>query len=82
MLVIGGGASEIGVKAIREGRWTGTIAFFPVTMGEYSIQALADAFAGKKVNPVVDSDKIGPLPALVTKAELDAHPDFRGEWAQ
>jgi ribose transport system substrate-binding protein len=82
MLVIGGGASEIGIKAIREGRWTATIAFFPVTMGEYSVQALADAFAGKKVNPVVDSDKIGPLPALVTRAELDAHPDFKGEWAQ
>ena len=82
MLVIGGGASEIGIKAIREGRWTATIAFFPVTMGKYSVQALADAFAGKKVNPVVDSDKIGPLPALVTRAELDAHPDFNGEWAQ
>src|SRR6516162_5320826 len=80
MLVIGGGASEIGIKAIREGRWTGTIAFFPVTRGKYSVQALADAFAGKKVNPVVDSDKIGPLPALVTRAELDAHPDFNGEW--
>jgi ribose transport system substrate-binding protein len=82
MLVIGGGASEIGIKAIREGRWTATIAFFPVTMGEYSVQALADAFAGKNVNPVIDSDKIGPLPALVTKAELNAHPDFKGEWAQ
>jgi ribose transport system substrate-binding protein len=82
MLVIGGGASEIGIKAIREGRWTASIAFFPVTMGEYALQALADAFAGKQVNPVVDSDKIGPLPALVTKAELEAHPDFKGEWAQ
>jgi ribose transport system substrate-binding protein len=82
MLVIGGGASEIGIKAIRDGRWTASIAFFPVTMGEYALQALADAFAGKQVNPVVDSDKIGPLPALVTKAELDAHPDFKGEWAQ
>ncbi|HEX9170755.1 MAG TPA: sugar ABC transporter substrate-binding protein [Roseiarcus sp.] len=82
MLVIGGGASEIGIKAIRDGRWTASIAFFPVTMGEYAVQALADTFAGKQVNPVVDSDKIGPLPALVTKAELDAHPDFKGEWAQ
>ena len=82
MLVIGGGASEIGIKAIRDGRWTASIAFFPVTMGEYALQALADAFAGKQVNPVVDSDKIGPLPALVTKAELDAHPLFKGEWAQ
>jgi ribose transport system substrate-binding protein len=82
MLVIGGGASEIGIKAIRDGRWTASIAFFPVTMGEYALQALADAFAGKQINPVVDSDKIGPLPTLVTKAELDAHPDFKGEWAQ
>jgi ribose transport system substrate-binding protein len=82
MLVIGGGASEVGIKAIRDGRWTATIAFFPETMGEYSVQALVDALAGKKVDPVIDSDKIGPLPALVTKAELDAHPDFKGEWAQ
>jgi ribose transport system substrate-binding protein len=82
MLVVGGGASEIGIKAIREGRWTASIAFFPVTMGEYALQALVDAFAGKQVNPVVDSDKIGPLPALVTKSELEAHPDFKGEWAQ
>jgi ribose transport system substrate-binding protein len=82
MLVIGGGASEIGIKAIRDGRWTASIAFFAVMMGEYALQALADAFAGKQVNPVVDSDKIGPLPALVTKAELDAHPVFKGEWAQ
>ena len=51
-------------------------------MGEYSVQALADAFAGKNVNPVIDSDKIGPLPALVTEAEVNAHPDFKGEWAQ
>jgi hypothetical protein len=60
----------------------GGLSAWPVTMGEYALQALADAFAGKRVNPVVDSDKIGPLPALVTKAELDAHPDFKGEWAQ
>lgn len=82
MEVIGGGASQIGIKEIREGRWSATIAFFPETMGEYSVQALVDALDGKKVNPVVDSDKIGPLPALVTKAELDRHPDFKGEWAQ
>ncbi len=82
MYVVGGGASEIGIKEIREGRWSATIAFFPKTMGEYCVQALADAFAGKKVDPVIDSDKIGPLPALVTKAELDKHPDFKGEWAQ
>ena len=49
-------------------------------MGEYALQAVVDALNGKTVNPVVDSDKIGPVPALIDKAVLDANPDFKGEW--
>ncbi len=82
LYVLGGGAAQIGIKAIREGRWSGTVAFFPESMGEYAMQAIADALDGKKVNPVIDSDKIGPVQFMVTKAVLDAHPDFQGEWAQ
>ena len=58
-----------------------TLAYFPVSMGEYALQAVVDALDGKEVNPVVDSDKIGPVPALINKAVLDANPDFKGEWA-
>ena len=51
-----------------------------MSMGEYALQAVVDALNGKTVNPVVDSDKIGPVPALITKDVLDENPDFKGEW--
>jgi ribose transport system substrate-binding protein len=80
LYISGGGASQIAVDAIRAGKWDATLAFFPVSMGEYALQAVSDALNGKKVDPVVDSDKIGPVPALITKEVLDKNPDFRGEW--
>lgn len=80
LYVSGGGAAAIAIDAIREGRWDVTLAYFPVSMGEYALQAVVDALDGKEVDPVVDSDKIGPVPALIDKAVLDANPDFKGEW--
>jgi ribose transport system substrate-binding protein len=80
LYISGGGAAAIAITAIREGRWDATLAFFPVTMGEYALQAVVDALDGKTVDPVIDSDKIGPVPALIDKGVLDANPDFKGEW--
>jgi ribose transport system substrate-binding protein len=80
LYISGGGAAAIAIDAIREGRWDVTLAYFPVSMGEYALQAVVDSIDGKEVNPVVDSDKIGPVPALIDKAVLDANPDFKGEW--
>ena len=45
-----------------------------------ALQAVVDSLDGKEVNPVVDSDKIGPVPALINKEVLDDNPDFKGEW--
>ncbi|BCH35484.1 ribose ABC transporter substrate-binding protein [Mesorhizobium sp. L-8-10] len=78
----GGGASSIAVEAIREGRWDATLAYFPVTMGKLALEAVVKKLKGEDVSVAVDMDKVGPLPALVTKAVLDQHPDFKGEWAQ
>ena len=80
LYISGGGASQIAIDAIRAGKWQATLAYFPVSMGEYALQAVVDALNGKTVNPVVDSDKIGPVPALITKDVLDKNPDFKGEW--
>ncbi len=80
LYISGGGASQIAIDAIRAGKWKATLAFFPVSMGEYALQAVVDSLNGKTVNPVIDSDKIGPVPALITKDVLDKHPDFKGEW--
>jgi ribose transport system substrate-binding protein len=82
LYITGGGASQIAIKAIRDGNMTVTLAYFPVSMGEVGLQAAVDALDGKTVNPVIDADKIGAVPALIDKAVLDAHPDFIGEWAQ
>jgi ribose transport system substrate-binding protein len=80
MYISGGGAASIAIDGIRAGKWDATLAYFPVTMGEYALQAVVDALNGKKVDPAIDSDKIGPVPALITKKVLDEHPDFKGEW--
>jgi ribose transport system substrate-binding protein len=76
----GGGASQIAIEAIRAGRWKATLAFFPVSMGRYAMDAIDGALDGKKVDAIIDSDKIGPVPAMIDKKVLDAHPDFKGEW--
>ena len=80
LYISGGGAAAIAIDAIREGRWDVTLAYFPVSMGEYALQAVVDALNGKPVEAAVNSDKIGPVPAMIDKAVLDANPDFKGEW--
>ena len=78
----GGGAASIAIDAIREGRWDATLAYFPKTMGSIALETIVDAINGEEVNNAVNMDEVGPLPPMVTKEVLDAHPDFEGEWAQ
>ncbi|MCY4463026.1 MAG: sugar ABC transporter substrate-binding protein [Albidovulum sp.] len=78
----GGGAATISVDAIREGRWDATLAFFPHTMGKLAAEAVIAAANGEDVDVAINLDVVGPLPPIVTKAVLDANPDFQGEWAQ
>jgi ribose transport system substrate-binding protein len=78
----GGGAASIAIDAIREGRWDVTLAHFPVTMGKIALETVVKKLKGEEVAAFTDMDKVGPLPALINKAVLDAHPDFKGEWAQ
>ena len=40
------------------------------------------ALKGEKAPTSIDMDEVGPLPAIIDKAVLDQHPDFKGEWAQ
>jgi ribose transport system substrate-binding protein len=78
----GGGASSIAVEAIREGRWSSTLAYYPVTMGKMALDAAVKKLKGEKTPTAVNMDEVGPLPAMIDKAVLDQHPDFKGEWAQ
>ena len=78
----GGGAAAIAIDAIREGRWDATLAYFPKTMGALAMEQIANAIEGNPVTNAINMDVSGPLQAMIDKAVLDAHPDFRGEWEQ
>jgi ribose transport system substrate-binding protein len=82
LYITGGGASQTAIKGLRDGTWSSSITFLPETMGQLSLQAAVDALDGKPVKQVVDANKLGVLPVLITKAVLDAHPEFIGEWVQ
>ena len=78
--MMGGGASQIGIDAIREGRWDATLAFFPRTMGEMALEQVVKALKGEAVEQAINMDEVGPVRALVTREVLDANPGFEGEW--
>jgi len=78
--LMGAGASDSAVAAIREGRWDATLANYPRTMGYLATQAVVKAIRGETVDPEIDMDVFGPLPAILTKEVLDADPSFLGEW--
>ena len=68
--------------AIREGRWDATLAFFPKTMGVLALDAIVTKLQGGDPPVVINMDLVGPMPAMITKKELDENPDFTGEWEQ
>ncbi len=76
----GGGASQIAIDAIREGRWDVTIAYFPKSMGMFALEAVIAELKGEPHEVAIDMDKFGPVPTVINKEVLDANPDFTGEW--
>ena len=82
LFLSGGGAASIAIDAIREGRWKNTLAYYPVSMGSLALEAVVNKLKMKPGPTVIDMDKVGPLPAIIDKAALDKHPEFKGEWAQ
>ncbi len=81
MYVTGGGGTTEAVQAVRSGEWKEAYLNFPVSMGEAALEQVMNALTGKPVTAVVDADNIGPLAPFATKADLDAKPDFLGQWS-
>lgn len=81
MYVTGGGGTKEGVAATRAGEWKHAYLNFPVSMGRAAMEQIYNKLTGKDVTPVVDADTIGPLPAFVTREDLEAKPEFEGEWS-
>jgi ribose transport system substrate-binding protein len=82
LFLSGGGAASIAIEAIRAGRWDNTLAYYPVTMGSKALEAAVMTLKGQKAPTAINMDEVGPLPAIIDKAVLDQHPEFKGEWAQ
>ncbi|MEX3010791.1 sugar ABC transporter substrate-binding protein [Hoeflea sp. TYP-13] len=78
----GGGAANIAINAIREGRWDATLAYFPKTMGAMALDIVVKELKGEDVPEFINMDEVGPMPPIIDKAILDANPDFVGEWEQ
>lgn len=78
----GAGGASIAIEAIREGRWDATVGGFPYTMGRIAVDAAIASLNGETVSPVHDMEALAPLPTIINRAILDAHPDFQAEWLQ
>ena len=78
----GGGAAQISIDAIKEGRWDATLAYFPKTMGALAMEQIANAIEGKPVTNAINMDTAGPIEAMITAETLAANPDFVAEWEQ
>lgn len=76
----GGGGTVEAVQAVRDGDWVSDYLNFPVTQGEQALEQLVNAMSGEQVTAVIDSDASAPLGPHVTKEDLDADPDFTGQW--
>jgi ribose transport system substrate-binding protein len=79
--IIGGGASQPGVQAVREGRWRATTLYLPVAEGRIAMEMAVKAARGetispKGVNPVDTTD----LPPVLTRENVAEWSNFRSQW--
>lgn len=80
VFLTGGGGTEEAVQAVLDGTWTNDFLNFPVSMGEAALEQLVNSLRGEEVQTVVDADSLVDLGPIVTKEDLEAAPDFTGEW--
>jgi len=77
--LIGDGASEIAVKAIREGRWYGSSILRPYNDGYVAMTNAIKAARGEQVPPLVDSEASPEIPGgVITSDNVDK---WKPEWA-
>jgi ribose transport system substrate-binding protein len=79
--ITGEGSSKYGVKAVRDGRWYGTVTYAPLETGrvaaDLAIRAARDEKLSVGVNPVEEAG----FPQTFNQDNLKEFPaDFAGEW--
>ena len=80
LYLMGGGAAEIAIDAIKAGKWDASFIGVPYSEGYLAAEAVLNALDGKDVNPVIDITKVGGIDPIITKEVLEANPDWKPEW--
>ncbi|SHG51261.1 ribose transport system substrate-binding protein [Kaistia soli DSM 19436] len=80
LFLMGGGANQIAIDAIKAGRWSATLAQLPVSEGEYALNGVVDALEGKATPAFTDEMALGKVPPIITKKVLDENPDYKPQW--
>ena len=80
LFLVGAGATQDAVDAVREGRWDATLADYPRTMGERALEILVQNLRGESHETVINEDDFFDIGPLLTTEELQDNPDFEAEW--
>ncbi len=81
--IVGYGATDKGVDAVREGKWLATYALVPKDMASKAIELTVKGARGE---PIADDERsivqtgLNPIGTVVTKETLEQHPDFVGQY--
>ncbi len=79
--LVGGGAGEYGVQAIRDGRWYATFVTLPYDEGYIAAQMAMRAIVGANIkdagiDPVIERG----IPYMMTRDNLPTFADFEPQW--
>jgi ribose transport system substrate-binding protein len=80
LFLIGAGAAEDAVQAVRAGRWDATLADYTVSMGKKALEIVVKELKGEPHDTVINEDTFYPFGPILTTELLKEHPDFTGEW--
>jgi ribose transport system substrate-binding protein len=84
LYIMGAGADQAAISQIRAGTWSATLANYPHTMGELSLQQIVNALRGKPYKKILNLDTYFPalfhVPQILTAKALKKVPNFIGEW--
>ncbi|WP_282825632.1 sugar ABC transporter substrate-binding protein [Gulosibacter sediminis] len=76
----GGGGTKEAVQAVLDGKWTNDFLNYPKSMGREALEQVINSVQGNEVTTVIDADSLGEFGPLVTRDDLEANPEFTGEW--
>ncbi|MCW4457489.1 sugar ABC transporter substrate-binding protein [Microbacterium sp. MPKO10] len=80
IFLTGSGGTTGAIEAVLAGTWTNDYINVPASMGEEALQQIINSLRDEEVQSVVDADELVGFGPIATKEDLEAHPEFTGEW--